>query len=66
MGETNDSRRGKLLSPSEVAGELRISPKAVRRLCREGELPAIQIGKRWYVPERDLDRALTPNVSREE
>lgn len=39
-------RPNELLTPSEVANELRISVKTVQRLLRDGELPHIDHGYR--------------------
>jgi PTS system nitrogen regulatory IIA component len=45
-----DSRR--LLTPREAAEFLRLNPRTVTRLAREGRLPGVRIGKRWrFQPE---------------
>ena len=33
----------------EVAQQLRVPESRIRRLCREGELPALKVGKSWRV-----------------
>lgn len=41
---------GRLMAtPSEVAEMLGMHPVHVRKLCRDGRLPAVQIGGRWGV-----------------
>lgn len=37
----------RLLTPREAAEYLRLNPRTVTRLAREGKLPAVKIGKRW-------------------
>jgi excisionase family DNA binding protein len=43
-----------LLEVSAVAHKLKASPEFVRRLLREHRLPALRLGSRWRVDERDL------------
>jgi len=38
-----------LLTVEEVAEILRIHPDSARRMMRNGTLPAVKIGLRWYV-----------------
>lgn len=45
----------RLLEVSHVAHRLSASPEFVRRLIREGRLPAIRLGIRWRVDPRDLE-----------
>lgn len=54
MWGNDKDRRGRYLSPGEVAGELRISEKTAQRMCRDQELPAVKLGNRWFVPEREF------------
>ena len=42
-----------LLSTEEAAAMLRLHPKRVQRLAREGKLPAVRHGRRWLF-RRDL------------
>ena len=54
-----------LLTPEEVAEQMKLHPVTVRRMLRDGELPGIKIGKRqWRIPESALQqfiqRQLTP------
>jgi excisionase family DNA binding protein len=45
-------------TPEEVAELLRVSPAAIQRLLRRGELPGVRIGKAWRVEDADLQRWL--------
>lgn len=38
-----------LLTVEDMARLLKKSPVMIRRLCYAGELPAVHIGRRWYV-----------------
>lgn len=40
-----------LLRPSHIAELLGYSCAQVRELCRSGELPAVKVGNRWFVPK---------------
>ena len=44
-----------LLTPDEVADRLNLHVKTVRRYIREGQLPSVQIGKRYRVPSKALN-----------
>lgn len=39
----------------EVAAALGTHPGHVRRLMRNGDLPAVKIGDRWYMPASELE-----------
>ena len=39
-----------LLTVADMCQILRVNEKAVQRLCKRGEVPAVRIGRRWYVP----------------
>lgn len=43
-----------LLTTEEVAAILRKSHQVVRRMFSSGELPAVRIGHRWYMPKARL------------
>lgn len=38
-----------------MAEMLGLSTNTVRSLCRNGQIPAVHIGRRWYVPRAKLD-----------
>ena len=48
------SRPG-LLMADEVAQELRVTTKTVRKLAKSGQLPAIKIGAHWRFRQADVD-----------
>jgi excisionase family DNA binding protein len=41
---------------SEVADRLNIHPESVRRLIRQGKLPAIKFGNKWLVDKSELEQ----------
>lgn len=48
----------KLLTVKEVAEMLGMHEVTIRDKCREGEIPAIKMGKYWRVKEDDLNKWL--------
>ena len=42
---------GDLLTIKDCSAVIQQSEATVRRLCREGELPSVRIGRRLYVPK---------------
>lgn len=40
----------------EAARYLRVDPATVRRLCSDGALPAMKVGKLYRIKRTDLDR----------
>ena len=40
----------------EVADRLNIHPESVRRLIRQGKLPAIKFGNKWLVDKAELEQ----------
>ena len=47
-----------LLTVEQMADSLGLAQNTVRSLCRSGELPAVHIGRRWYVPRAKLNEFL--------
>jgi len=47
-----------LMTVDEVAEYLDLHPLTVRRLARDGEIPAFEIGRQWRVKRAILDRWL--------
>ena len=60
MTSTNSRLAGEdeFLTTDEVLGYLRINARTVYRLIRNGELPAVRIGRQWRIRRDDLDRWL--------
>jgi excisionase family DNA binding protein len=48
----------KFLTVGEVAGLMRVSKMTVYRLVHSGELPAVQIGRSFRVPEQAVHEYL--------
>jgi excisionase family DNA binding protein len=48
------SPRPRLLTPNEVAEQLRVSTMTVYRLIKSGDLPAIRVGKHFRIRASDL------------
>lgn len=57
---------GALLRSEEVAKLLHIGAQTARRMMREGRLPAIKIGSRWYVRADDFERLFERGGERRE
>jgi excisionase family DNA binding protein len=50
-----------LLTPAEAAERLRLHPKTVVRMAREGRLPAVKVGTGWrFHPDRLTVEPRTP------
>lgn len=45
---------GDMLTVDDLAAILHISRKTVQHQCKRGDLPAVSIGRRWYVPKTRL------------
>jgi excisionase family DNA binding protein len=43
------------LTTEEVLAYLKITPRTIYRLIRNGELPAVRIGRQWRFRRNDLD-----------
>jgi len=57
---------GGLLTVSEVANAMRVSNMTVYRLIKNGELPAVRVGKNYRLRETDLERFLDERSVRTE
>jgi len=44
----------KLLRPEEVAEQLQVSERTIRRWLRAGELRGIRVGRLWRIRRKDL------------
>ena len=45
----------RLLTVAEVAGTIRVSNMTVYRLIKNGDLPALRVGKNYRIRESDVD-----------
>jgi excisionase family DNA binding protein len=57
------SPRPRLLTPNEVAEQLRVSTMTVYRLIKSGELPAARISRSYRLREADVDAYLESRFS---
>ena len=55
--------RPQFLTPSEVAGQLRVSSMTVYRLLKSGELRSAKIGKSYRILQTDVDAYLEERFS---
>ena len=49
---------GATMTPRDVAEVLSCHASHVRALCQSGELPAVRIGERWFIPTAKLAAVL--------
>ena len=54
-GAEKVSGKEEFLTTKEVAAMLRLAPQTVRKLAREGKLPAGQFGAFWRIRRSDLE-----------
>jgi excisionase family DNA binding protein len=54
MTVDTDTRR-ELMTTREVLQYLRVTPRTVYRLIREGDLPAVRMGGRWRFRRVDIE-----------
>ena len=47
-------KKEKLLTPEEVAEYLKVPVQTIWRWCRNGDLPALKVGKYWRIPENEF------------
>jgi excisionase family DNA binding protein len=57
------SPRPRLLTPNEVAEQLRVSTMTVYRLIKSGELPAARISSSYRLRAEDVDAYLESRFS---
>jgi excisionase family DNA binding protein len=50
--------RARFLTVNEVADLLRVSSMTIYRLIKEGEMPAVRVGKSYRLREDDIDAYL--------
>ena len=57
-------KQAPLMTIDEVAAYLNLHPLTVRRLAREGEIPAFKLGRQWRVKRELLERWLEESSMR--
>ena len=50
------SKPDPIMTVDEVAEYLHLHPLTVRRLARDGEIPAFKVGRQWRIKRELLDR----------
>ncbi len=53
---TKDALLENYAGVDEVSHRLKIHPESVRRLIRQGKLPAIKFGNKWLVEKGELEQ----------
>ena len=48
--EKLEQQYGNIMTPKDVAKELHTHPTHIRKLCRDGKIPAVQFDGRWRIP----------------
>lgn len=43
------------LTTNQVAALLGVSPRRVAKMCQDGVIPAVKIGRDWMISEDDLN-----------
>ena len=56
MMRRSDPELQAFLTTEDVLGYLKTTPRTIYRLIRNGELPAVRIGRQWRFRRADLDR----------
>lgn len=49
-------------SVREAADRLRVHPRTLRRMIRDGRLDAVKVGKEWRITDQAMDRLLGPGA----
>ena len=57
---------GATMTTTQAAEVLHNHPSHVRALCQAGELPAVRIGKRWFIPTAKMSAMLEGGSSDED
>ena len=54
------------LTADEVAAQLRLNPKTVRRMLADGRVPRRKLGKKWRTSARALEKLIEGRRMRDE
>jgi excisionase family DNA binding protein len=55
---TDLSREPELMTVAQAARVLQLCPESVKRLCRDGLLPAMKIGREWRISREAIHARL--------
>lgn len=56
------SQRKTIYDTGDISEMLGVNVATARRMCANGELPAVRIGRKWYVPAKSLEQKLAANA----
>jgi excisionase family DNA binding protein len=59
---TSRAVAGRILDVRDLADFFKCSREKIKRMARQGSLPAFKFGKHWYVRQDDLERFLANQV----
>ena len=59
-------RDNSLLTPEELAEQLRIPKSTLYKLCNDGEIPAVKVGRHWRFDRQRVDRWLADKFAESE
>lgn len=58
MSQDLTERRPRLMNTGEVAKYLRVSRSLIYRMAREGQIPALKVGRKWLFRKETIEQWL--------
>lgn len=58
MSQDLIERRPRLMNTGEVAKYLRVSRSLIYRMAREGQIPALKVGRKWLFRKETIEQWL--------
>ena len=59
MNKELTERRPRLMNTEEVAKYLRVSRSLIYRMAREGQIPALKVGRKWLFRKETIEQWLS-------
>ena len=59
MTQELPERRPRLMNTGEVAKYLRVSRSLIYRMAREGQIPALKVGRKWLFRKETIEQWLS-------
>ncbi|MDY6917516.1 MAG: helix-turn-helix domain-containing protein [Chloroflexota bacterium] len=59
MNQDLIERRPRLMNTGEVAKYLRVSRSLIYRMAREGQIPALKVGRKWLFRKETIEQWLS-------
>jgi excisionase family DNA binding protein len=56
-------KKVKFYTVEEIAHLLRLHPYTIRRLCREGKVPAFKFGGQWRFRKEEIEKYLRSKIT---